>query len=151
MKLIVQIPAFNEAPTLQATIRDIPTTIPGIDTIELLVIDDGSTDETTQVAEASGVHHIVKLPHNVGLAGAFIAGLEESLAKGADIIVNTDADNQYQGQDIPLLLDPILEGRAEIVVGDRGIATLQNFSRLKRLLQRFGSKVIQVASGLNTP
>ena len=151
MKLIVQIPAFNEARTLQATIQDIPTEIPGIDTIELLVIDDGSTDKTIQVAKASGVHHIVRLPQHVGLAGAFIAGLEASLTNGADIIVNTDADNQYQGKDIPRLLDPILKGRAEIVVGDRGVATLQSFSRSKRLLQRFGSKVIQVASGLNTP
>lgn len=151
MKLIIQIPALNEAETLSATIEDFPDEIHGIDEIELLVIDDGSTDETSKVALASGVHHLVRLPQNVGLAGAFIAGLEASLSHGADVIVNTDADNQYLGEDIPRLLDPILAGQADIVVGDRGVATLESFSLMKRLLQRLGSRVIQIVSGIRTP
>ena len=151
MKLIVQIPCFNEADTLPETLNAIPRLIAGIDDIESLVIDDGSTDKTAQVARAAGVEHILRLPQNIGLAGAFVAGIEASLSKGADVIVNTDADNQYRGADIPRLLEPILDHRADIVIGDRGVATLKSFSLAKRLLQRIGSQVIQAASGIKTP
>lgn len=151
MKLIIQIPCFNEAETLADTIKAIPQSIPGIDVIEILVIDDGSTDDTFEVAVDNGADHVIRLPNNTGLANAFIAGLEESLSRGADVIVNTDADNQYKGEDIPRLLEPIILGRAEIVVGDRGVATLNSFSRSKRFLQRIGSAVIQLASGVATP
>ena len=151
MKLIVQIPCFNEADTLPETLNAIPRQVAGIDNIEILVIDDGSTDKTAQVARALGVEHILQLPQNIGLAGAFVAGIEASLSKGADVIVNTDADNQYRGEDIPRLLEPILDHRADIVIGDRGVATLKSFSFIKRLLQRIGSRVIQAASGIKTP
>jgi glycosyltransferase involved in cell wall biosynthesis len=151
MKLIIQIPCFNEAETLADTIKAIPQSIPGIDVIEILVIDDGSTDDTFEVAVDNGADHVIRLPNNTGLANAFIAGLEESISRGADVIVNTDADNQYKGEDIPRLLEPIILGRAEIVVGDRGVATLNSFSRSKRFLQRIGSGVIQLASGVATP
>jgi glycosyltransferase involved in cell wall biosynthesis len=151
MKLIIQIPCYNEEVTLPLTVRDLPSQIPNVDCIELLVVDDGSTDGTVRVAQALGVHHIVRLPRHAGLAAAFAAGLEASLARGADIIVNTDADNQYRGEDIPQLIRPILEGRAEIVIGDRGVAQLAHFSPGKRLLQRVGSWVVQQASGVTTP
>ena len=151
MKLIVQIPCYNEAATIANAVRVLPQQIPGIDQIEYLVIDDGSSDETAQKARAAGVHHVIRLPCHVGLAAAFRAGLEASLRQGADIVVNTDADNQYQAQDIPRLLEPILAGQAELVVGDRGVATLSAFSWPKRLLQRLGSWLIGQASGLYTP
>ena len=151
MKLIIQIPCYNEADTLPETLRSLPKIIPGIDTIETLVVDDGSTDGTYQVAEAEGVNHIYRLPHNIKLAGAFVVGLEQSLAHGADIIVNTDADNQYQGEHVERLLKPILEGHADIVVGDRGVARHPSFSPLKRILSRIGSRIIEHASGLRTP
>ena len=151
MKLIIQIPCYNEAQTLRETIQALPQDIPGIDQIEYLVIDDGSTDDTTQVARESGVHHIISLPQHMGLAVGFVSGLEASLQLGADIIVNTDADNQYQAEDIPLLIEPVLSGRADIVVGDRGVATQSSFSRTKRYLQRAGSWVIAKASGTDTP
>ncbi len=150
MKLIIQIPCYNESETLPVTIRDLPRSLPGIDTIEYLVIDNASTDCTTEVAQQEGVHHIVHLPAK-GLAGAFIAGLEACLNQGADIIVNTDADNQYNAEDIQRLVEPILAGRAQLVVGDRGVATSKNFSASKRLLQRLGSRVIGAASGMHIP
>jgi len=151
LKLIIQIPCFNEASSLPETVRALPTHLDGIATIECLVIDDGSEDDTAAVARQLGVKHVVRLPHHVGLAWAFVAGLEASLAQGADLIVNTDADNQYHANDIQRLIEPILAGRAEIVVGDRGVGTLENFSPLKRQLQRFGSWVIAMASGVHTP
>ncbi len=150
-KLIIQIPCFNEAATLPPTLRDLPRAIPGVDVIEYLIIDDGSRDDTAQVARANGVHHVVQFERNRGLAAAFRAGLEESLRQGADIIVNTDADNQYQASDIATLVKPIVERRAEMVVGDRGVGELPNFSYLKRRLQVFGSWVIGRAAGLRTP
>ena len=150
-KLIIQIPCFNEASTLPAALAALPRQIPGIDRIEILIIDDGSKDGTAEVARAAGVHHIVHFPRNLGLAAAFTAGLEESLRQGADIIVNTDADNQYEAKDIPRLIEPLLARRAEIVVGNRQVASLAHFSPLKRSLQVFGSRVIGWASGLDTP
>lgn len=151
MKLIIQIPCFNEGSTLPPTLRDLPRALPGVDVIEYLVIDDGSRDDTVAVARAHGVHHVVQFERNRGLAAAFRAGLEESLRQGADIIVNTDADNQYQAMDIGRLIEPILARRAELVVGDRGVAELPNFHYLKRRLQVFGSWVIGRAAGLHTP
>ena len=150
MKLIIQIPCYNEAETLAITLRALPRALPGIDEIEYLVIDNASTDLTAEVARQAGVHHIIQLPVK-GLAGAFIAGIEACLKYGADIIVNTDADNQYNAEDIQYLVEPILAGRAQIVVGDRGVATQKDFSPLKRLLQRLGSWVIAFASGIDTP
>ncbi|MBL4743050.1 MAG: glycosyltransferase family 2 protein [Cycloclasticus sp.] len=150
-KLIIQIPCLNEADHLAATIADLPREIPGIDEIEYLIIDDGSTDNTSEVAVQLGVHHVVRHIRNKGLATAFRTGLDACLRLGADIIVNTDADNQYQGADIPLLIEPILAGRAELVVGDRGVGSLDHFSYLKQRLQSLGSWVIGRASGLHTP
>ena len=151
MKLIIQIPCFNEAKTLAQTVAALPRQLPGIDVIETLVIDDGSRDATVQVAEELGINTIVRLPHNMGLAHAFAAGLEACIKHGADIIVNTDADNQYYGADIAKLVAPIVEGRAEIVVGDRGVANHPLFSPLKRALQRLGSWVISQAAGVTVP
>src|SRR3954451_2280968 len=119
MKLIIQIPCFNEEDQLPATLADLPRESPGVDELEWLIVDDGSTDRTVEVARANGVHHIVRLTNNKGLAAGFQAGLDACLKLGADIIVNTDADNQYNGNDIPKLVAPILEGRADMVVGDR--------------------------------
>jgi glycosyltransferase involved in cell wall biosynthesis len=129
----------------------LPRSLPGIATLELLVIDDGSRDETVAVARRLGVHHIVRQPQNRGLAAAFMAGLDACVRLGADIIVNTDADNQYLGEDIARLVEPILAGRAELVVGDRGVAAIEHFSPLKRLLQRLGSWVISQAAGKAIP
>lgn len=151
MKLIIQIPCLNEAQNLSDTVQALPKELLGIDTLEYMVIDDGSTDETVKVARQAGVHHIITLPHHEGLASAFTIGLEQSLKKGADIIVNTDADNQYNAADIQPLIEPILNGRADIVIGDRGVSDLQSFSPPKRLLQRFGSWIIGRASGIDTP
>lgn len=151
MKLIIQIPCYNEEAALPLAVPALPREIPGIDAVEYLVVDDGSTDETVRVAQALGVHHIVRLPQHVGLAGAFAAGLEACLLRGADLIVNTDADNQYCAEDIPRLIEPLLQGRAQVAVGDRGIATLAGFSPLKRALQRLGSRVVQQASGVPIP
>jgi glycosyltransferase involved in cell wall biosynthesis len=151
VKLIIQIPCFNEAKTLAQTVAALPRQLPGIDVIETLVIDDGSRDATVQVAEELGINTIVRLPHNMGLAHAFAAGLEACIKQGADIIVNTDADNQYYGADIAKLVAPIVEGRAEIVVGDRGVANHPLFSPLKRSLQRLGSWVISQAAGVTVP
>lgn len=147
MKLIIQIPCFNEEATLAQALADLPRAVPGIDRVEWLVINDGSTDATLEVARAAGVDHIVDLPVNMGLAHAFSAGLARAVSEGADIIVNTDADNQYNAADIPLLIAPILERRAQFVIGDRPIATIAHFSRAKRLLERLGSRVVRLVSG----
>jgi glycosyltransferase involved in cell wall biosynthesis len=151
VKLIIQIPCYNEEATLSQTIRDLPHALPGIDEIEVLVVDDGCTDCTVQVAQELGVHHIVHLKQNRGLASAFSAGMDAALQAGADIIVNTDADNQYRGEDIAKLIQPIVEGRADIVVGDRGIAAVEHFSPVKRLLQRLGSWIVGHAAGIPIP
>ncbi|HEV3376556.1 MAG TPA: glycosyltransferase family 2 protein [Thermoleophilaceae bacterium] len=151
MKLIVQIPCFNEEETLPSTLADLPRAIPGIETVEWLVIDDGSTDRTVEVARAGGVDHVVRLTNNKGLAAAFQAGLDACLKLGADIIVNTDADNQYSGQDIPKLVTPILNGTADMVIGDRKTDQIEHFSPVKKRLQRWGSAVVRRASGTNVP
>ena len=151
MKLIIQIPCYNEESTLPETVRDLPRALPGVDQIEVLVVDDGSTDRTVEVAQELGVQHVVRLKQNCGLATAFATGLEAALAAGADIIVNTDADNQYQGGEIGPLVQPILAGQADIVVGDRGVAALEHFSPFKRWLQRLGSWVVQRAAGIPIP
>ena len=151
MKLIIQIPCYNEEATLPQTVCDLPRVLPGVDEIVYLVVDDGSTDRTSEVARELGVHHIVYLKQNCGLASAFLTGLEAALAAGADIIVNTDADNQYRGEDIVRLIQPILAGQADIVVGDREVAALAHFSPLKRLLQRWGSWVVERAAGISIP
>jgi len=151
MKLIIQIPCYNEETILPHTVGDLPRELPGVHEIEYLVVDDGSTDRTAEVARKSGVHHVVRLRRHCGLAYAFQAGLEAAVEAGADIIVNTDADNQYRGEDIGRLVQPILEGRADIVVGDRGVAVLDHFSPLKRLLQRWGSWVVERAAGIPIP
>jgi glycosyltransferase involved in cell wall biosynthesis len=143
MKLIVQIPCFNEEATLPATIADLPRHLDGIDEIELLVIDDGSTDRTVEVARVEGVEHIVRLTNNKGLAAAFQAGLDACLKLGADIIVNTDADNQYSGADVGKLVAPILAGSADMVVGDRQVSKIEHFSGAKKTLQRIGSWVVR--------
>lgn len=151
MKLIIQIPCYNEANTLPATVLALPRHLAGIDCIEFLVIDDGSSDATVQVAKAIGIDHIIQLPRNMGLAQAFAAGLEASILRGADIIVNTDADNQYLGEDIAKLVAPILAGRAQMVVGDRDVANHPLFSPTKRSLQKLGSWVISRAAGMPVP
>jgi glycosyltransferase involved in cell wall biosynthesis len=143
MKLIIQIPCLNEEATLPETIAALPRAIEGIDEVELLVIDDGSTDRTVEVARECGVEHIVRLTNNRGLAAAFQAGLDACLKLGADVIVNTDADNQYSGADVPKLLAPILAGQADMVVGDRRVATIEHFSGAKKALQRAGSWVVR--------
>ena len=150
MKLIIQIPCYNESSVLVETIAILPHSISGIDEIEYLIVDDGSTDDTSQIARQAEVHHIIQQYHQ-GLAAAFTTGLDACLKRGADIIVNTDADNQYNAEDIGRLIEPILAGRAQLVVGDRGVATLHSFTPLKRLLQRLGSWVIGRVSGLDTP
>lgn len=151
MKLIIQIPCFNEAGTLAVTLRALPRQAPGVDRIEWLVIDDGSTDETVAVARAEGVDHIVRLPANRGLARAFMAGLEGCLRAGADVIVNTDADNQYCADDIPALIEPVLRGAADMVIGERPIAQIGHFSLAKKILQRVGSRVVRLASNTRVP
>jgi glycosyltransferase involved in cell wall biosynthesis len=151
IKLIIQIPCFNEEQSLPITLRDLPAKIPGIDAIETLVIDDGSTDRTAEVARAHSVDHIVRFSQNRGLAKAFASGLQACLGNNADIIVNTDADNQYVADDIQKLIQPILEGRAEIVIGARPISEIVHFSWTKKLLQRFGSWVVRIVSGTDIP
>ena len=150
MKLIIQIPCHNEAQTLPETVRALPDSIPGIESIEILVIDNASTDGTAQVARKLGVDHVIHV-HERGLAAAFTAGIEACLEHRADIIVNTDADNQYNAADIQALVAPILAGRAGLVIGDRGVGTLPEFSPLKRVLQRMGSWVVSRAAGIHTP
>jgi len=147
MKLIIQIPCLNEEATLPATIGDLPRQIEGIDEVELLVIDDGSTDRTVEVARELGVEHVVRLTNNKGLAAAFQAGLDASLKLGADIVVNTDADNQYRGEDVRRLVAPILAGEADMVVGDRRVGEIDHFSQSKKSLQRLGSWVVRRLSG----
>ncbi|MEA2264786.1 MAG: hypothetical protein QOE27_369, partial [Solirubrobacteraceae bacterium] len=151
MKLIIQIPCKDEAEQLPATLADLPRELPGFDRIEWLVIDDGSTDETLEVARAHGVDHIVKLTNNKGLALAFQAGLDACLKLGADVIVNTDADNQYHGGDVAKLVGPILAGSADMVVGDRVVSSIEHFSAFKILLQRLGSWVVRQASATTVP
>lgn len=151
MKLIIQIPCYNEEKTLPQTIHDLPRRLPGIDEIELLVIDDGSTDGTVRVARMLGVHYVVRLKRNKGLAAGFMAGLDACLAMGADIIVNTDADNQYCGADIAKLVEPIVSGRSDIVVGSRPIDETDEFSRQKKMLQHLGSWVVRKLSRTDIP
>ena len=147
MKLFIQIPCHNEEASLPVAVAALPKALPGIASIETLVIDDGSTDRTAAVARELGVTYVVGFPRNQGLAKAFMLGIRSCLERGADIIVNTDADNQYDARDIPALIQPILDGRAEIVVGARPIATVEHFSPVKKLLQRIGSGVVARVSG----
>lgn len=151
MKLIIQIPCYNEENTIAATIADLPRYIRGIDTIEYLVINDGSTDKTSDAAKKCGVHHIVSHSKNKGLAVAFMTGIDASLRLGADIIVNTDADNQYVGSDIEKLVRPIIDGKAEMVIGERPISEISDFSPLKKKLQKLGSYVVRVISKTDVP
>ncbi len=151
MKLIVQIPCHNEEATLPQTVADIPRLMPGIDQVEILIIDDCSTDRTVEVARTIGVDHIIQNRAKRGLAGAFRVGIDACLRNGADIIVNTDGDNQYAGADIPKLIQPILQGAADIVVGDRQTSAITDFSATKRLLQSVGSAVIRRFSGVDVP
>ena len=151
MRLIIQIPCLNEEQELPRTLSRLPRRVEGFDRVEWLVIDDGSTDRTLDLARAGGVDHLVRLTNNRGLAAAFQAGLDAALKLGADVIVNTDADGQYEAAEIPSLVAPILEGRADMVVGDRQIAGLEHFSRSKRLLQRVGSWVVRKVSGTDVP
>ena len=151
MKLIIQIPCLNEELTLPETLKDLPKSLNGIDNIEILVINDGSTDRTVEVAEEHGVHHVLSLTNNKGLAKAFIYGINHALHLGADIIVNTDADNQYFGGDIVKLIEPILKKRADIVIGDRKVETIGHFSPIKILLQKLGSWTVRQLSGTTVP
>lgn len=151
MKLIIQIPCLNEAETLPATVGDLPRRIPGIDLVEYLVVDDGSTDGTVEVARNLGVHHIVRFRRRRGLAAAFMAGIDASLKLGADFIVNTDGDNQYAGEDIAALVDPLLAGKADIVIGDRNIQALEHMSVARKRLQQLGSWVVRQISNTKVP
>jgi len=151
MKLIIQIPCFNEADQLPQTLADLPREVDGFDSVEWLVIDDGSTDETVAVARECGVDHLVRLTNNKGLAAGFQAGIDTALKLGADVVVNTDADNQYSAADIPALVRPILEGRADMVVGDREVTGIEHFSPVKKMLQRLGSWVVRQASSTSIP
>jgi len=151
VKLIIQIPCLNEELSLPITLEDLPKQIEGIDSIETLIIDDGSTDKTVEVAKKLGVHHVLQFTNNKGLAKAFISGINQSLKLGADIIVNTDADNQYFGGDIVKLIQPILKKDADIVVGDRQVETIRHFSPIKIFLQKFGSWVVRQLSGTEVP
>jgi len=151
VRLIIQIPCYNEEAHLAETVAALPRTLSGFDRVEILVIDDGSTDATSGVARAAGATYLLRLPVNLGLARAFQAGLDAALKLGADVIVNTDADNQYRGADIALLVQPILTGRADMVIGDRAPHRLMHFGRSKRLLQRLGSWVVRQLSGTSVP
>jgi glycosyltransferase involved in cell wall biosynthesis len=151
MKLIIQIPAFNEEAQLPKTLADLPREVPGFERVEWLVIDDGSTDRTVDAAREHGVDHVVRLTNNKGLAAAFQAGLDACLKLGADVIVNTDADNQYHGGDIPKLVAPILRGEADMVIGDRDTDSIEHFSPAKKRLQRLGSAVVRRASETRVP
>src|SRR3954471_21664215 len=147
MKLIIQMPCYNEEGTLAIALAALPRQVPGIDKVEWLIINDGSSDRTIEVAKANGVDHVVDLGYHHGLARGFMAGLDACLRNGADIIVNTDADNQYCADDIPKLVEPILKGEAAIVVGARPITEIEHFSPLKKTLQKLGSWVVRAASG----
>jgi glycosyltransferase involved in cell wall biosynthesis len=151
VKLIIQIPCYNEASTLSETVAALPKNIPGIDQIEVIIVDDGSTDQTFETAKALPVDYIIRHKQNKGLAAAFSSGLEACLKNGADIIVNTDADNQYHADDIIQLIEPIIHGQADLVIGDRGVKTVDSFSPIKKHLQRFGSWVVGKAANLNIP
>jgi glycosyltransferase involved in cell wall biosynthesis len=151
VKLIIQIPCYNEEATLGVTLSELPKRVPGVDCVEWLIIDDGSLDRTVEVAKSCGVHHVVRFPYNQGLAKAFMAGMEASVKAGADIIVNTDADNQYCAADIPRLIEPILRGEADMVVGARPIRDIQHFSPIKKRLQGLGSWVVRLASNTKIP
>jgi len=151
MKLIVQIPCYNEEQTLPQTVHDIPRQIEGIEEVEILVIDDGSTDRTVEVAKEIGVNHIIENMVNKGLARTFLAGLDACLRLGADIIVNTDGDNQYAGQDIPKLIEPIVKGEADIVIGDRQTELISHFSPSKKKIQKIGSFVVRLLSETDVP
>jgi glycosyltransferase involved in cell wall biosynthesis len=151
MKLIIQIPCFNEEAQLPNTLSHLPREVPGFDAVEWLIIDDGSTDRTVEVACEAGVDHIVRLTNNKGLAAAFQAGMDAGLKLGADVIVNTDADNQYEGADIPKLVAPIVRGDADMVIGDRQVETIEHFSAGKKLLQKLGSWVVRHASSTEVP
>lgn len=151
MKLIIQIPCYNEAETLVVALNDLPKHIDGIDEIEYLIINDGSSDDTEQIALAWGVDYVVHFKRNLGLAKGFLAGIDLALRNGADIIVNTDADNQYCGEDIEKLVRPILEKKADIVIGERPIDDIESFSWIKKKLQRFGSRVVRIASKTDIP
>jgi len=150
-KVVIQIPCYNEEEFLPVTLADLPRSLPGVDRVEWLVVDDGSEDRTAEVAREHGVDHVVSLPRNRGLAVAFREGIEASLELGADVIVNTDADNQYRGEDVARLVAPVLSGEAEIVIGERPIDRIEHFSLLKKLLQRLGSWVVRLASGTRVP
>jgi glycosyltransferase involved in cell wall biosynthesis len=151
MKLIIQLPCLNEAETLPATLADLPRSVPGIDVIESLVIDDGSTDDTAAVARVHGATHVIRFRRRKGLAAAFMAGVDACLKHGADIIVNTDGDNQYGGAEIAKLVEPLLAGRADIVIGDRNIRDLRDMSAVRKLLQRLGSWVVRQVSNTQVP
>ncbi|MGC1247595.1 MAG: glycosyltransferase family 2 protein [Spirulinaceae cyanobacterium] len=145
-KLIIQIPCYNEEATLVLTLSELPRQVPGVDTVEWLIINDGSVDQTVEVATDNGVDHVVSFTHNQGLAKGFMAGIEACLKEGADIIVNTDADNQYCAADIPRLVEPILRGEADMVIGARPIKSIKHFSPIKKFLQKLGSWAVRVAS-----
>lgn len=151
MHLIIQIPCYNEAETLPCVVADLPKTVPGVTRLEYLIIDDGSSDGTAEVAARLGIHHIVRHPRNQGLAVAFQSGLDYALRVGADIIVNTDGDNQYPGDQIGALVQPILRGEADMVIGDRQTHAIPHFSPVKRMLQQWGSWVVRAASGTKVP
>ena len=151
MKLIIQIPCFNEADALPITLKDLPREVPGFDSVEWLVINDGSTDGTAEVALKCGVDHVVSFTNNQGLARAFLAGLDNCIKLGADVIINTDADNQYMAADIPTLVAPILAGRADVVIGARPINGIESFSLTKKVLQKIGSTVVRFVSKTNIP
>ena len=151
MKLIIQIPCYNEAETLPDVLAELPTTLPGIDSIETLIIDDGSADDTVAVAHAHGVDHVISHPRNLGLARAFQTGLANSLKFGADVIVHTDADNQYPGKYIADLVAPVVAGKADMVVGNRQVGNVAHFSPAKKALQKLGSRVVTAVSGVETP
>src|SRR3972149_5951317 len=151
MKLFVQIPCLNEEATLPQVIRDIPRTIMGIQEVKILVVDDGSSDRTTEVAYREGADYVIKLPSNQGLAKAFSTGINKCLELGADIIVNTDGDHQYSGKDVNMLIQPIREGKADIVIGDRQTKNITHFSPLKKMLQKLGSRTVSLLSNVSIP